>query len=1184
MRLRSLEIHGFKSFADRTRLQFDRQITGIVGPNGCGKSNVVDAIRWVLGEQKIRNLRSEKMENVIFNGTDQRKRANLTEVSITFDNDRGLLPAEFGSVAITRRLYRDGDSEYLLNGVPCRLKDIQNLLLDTGIGSDTYAIIELGQIEEMITDRQGSRRQLFEEAAGVSRYKIRKRETLIRLNDTGQSLERVEDLVFEVERQAKRYEKQAQKARKYRQLKDEYRAAGVRLAWLQLREASSSREAFEAEALALRERRAALETEMAKLESAVADLQPRRLEYENQLAIEQKLLTERIEAIRNLENERKLRQQKVEFMRQRLAQLQEATRTDENERTRCNELLDKLEARIDSENEAYDRLEYLLAEREQEVADLKAAVQNRKLQLDELSQNLKSKEQQLGRIRKEIDLRSVRHAALSEDADRLADDLAQQNQSLEKLIFEHEQIKKSLTHTEFQREEARRLRQQLKEEIAVCEQETLRLNEERSELLRRSALAQQEHDLIRNLIDNLEGYPESVAWLKRNVDEFASTPLVSDLFYCDETWRPALEHFIEGVINAYVVPDRATALRGIAALDAANQGRVHFICLDALTTSQPAVEQASDSSVRRLIDLVQVEAGYEALAAWLLGDSKLIDIDRFESKKITELNSGWVSSSGKIASRPGGLSGGSVGSFEGKRLGRRQLLQRLAEEIARHNEALTAIEKATEINKEKIAGLRQQLPDALLARLDQQVAEASREDSRLAARLQEFKKNRSRIETRQAEILPQIEQLQQEINELQPQADRLLDEFNELTQQQRKLSQQFNERNEAYSRSNQALNKEQMELLQAQNRISSIKQEYRGIMAKLEEINERANRYASEQKEIESNILSITQAETNEDEELLKRYREKDAQEQRVQTVREGLLAGRDHEQKLENQIKELRRQRESILNRMENLRNEQQQIELDLRSLTERLSAEWQIEIKDVRPEDWFEQIPAEGSDLQPWKTALEQLRSKFISFGEVNLTAEEAYDEASERLKFLVEQRQDLIEAQKNLLATIEEIDSAARSQFMQAFEKIRENFIRVFRTLFTAEDSCDLQLQNPADPLESAIEIMARPKGKRPLTLQQLSGGEKTLTAISLLFAIYLYKPAPFCIFDEVDAPLDDANIDKFSEVIERFSTESQFVVITHNKRTMQRTQTLYGITMEETGVSRVLAVDWALLNVS
>ena len=1182
MRLRSLEIQGFKSFADRTRLQFDRQITGIVGPNGCGKSNVVDAIRWVLGEQKIRNLRSEKMENVLFNGTDQRKRANLTEVTIAFDNDRGLLPLEFSSVAITRRLYRDGDSEYLLNGVPCRLKDIQNLLLDTGIGSDTYAIIELGQIEEMITDRQGSRRQLFEEAAGVSRYKIRKRETLVRLNDTSQSLERVEDLVYEVERQAKRYEKQAQKARKYRQLKEDYRAAGVRLAWLQLREASSSREAFDTEALSLRERRAALEAEMARLEAAVAELQPRRLEYEGRLAAEQKALTERVEAIRNLENEKKLRQQRADFLRQRLAQLDEAARTDATERDRCQHLLADLEAQIDTENETADRLEHLLGEREQEVADLTAAVQNRKLQVDELAQSLRGKDQQLARLRKEIDLRAVRHATLAEDAARLATELAQQNQGVDKLAAEHEQIKKALQHLETQREEARQLRQQLKEQIATGEQETLRLNEERSELVRRRALAQQESDLIRNLIDNLEGYPESVAWLKRNVDEFQAIPLVSDLFYCDEAYRPALEHFIDGVINAYVVPDRATALRGIAALDAAGQGRVQFICLDALTT--PQLHPAAAEANRRLIDLVQVEAGYEALAAWLLADSELVEDGGAQAPRLPERPTGWVMATGKVASRAAGLSGGSVGSFEGKRLGRRQLLQRLAGEIAQHDAALTDIAEAARANKDHLARLREQLPDALLTRLDQQLAETSREDSRLAARLLEFQKNRSRTQTRQAEILPQIALLQREIDELQPQVDRLQDELDDLTQQHRQLSQQYNERNEAYSRASQAFNKEQVELLQAQNRINSVKQDFRGLLAKLDEINERTSRYADERTTLESQLLAITQSETSDDEDLLQRYRDKDAQEQRVQTVREGLLAGREHEQQLENQIKDLRRQRESILNRMESLRNEQQQIELELRSLTERLSAEWQIDIHDIRPADWFEQIPADGAELLPWRNALDQLRAKFQSFGEVNLTAEEAYDEASERLKFLVDQRQDLLQAKENLLATIEEIDAAARSQFMQAFDTIRENFIRVFRTLFTAEDTCDLQLQNPADPLESSIEIMARPKGKRPLTLQQLSGGEKTLTAISLLFAIYLYKPAPFCIFDEVDAPLDDANIDKFSAVIERFSHESQFVVITHNKRTMQRTQTLYGVTMEETGVSRVLAVDWALLNVN
>jgi chromosome segregation protein len=538
---------------------------------------------------------------------------------------------------------------------------------------------------------------------------------------------------------------------------------------------------------------------------------------------------------------------------------------------------------------------------------------------------------------------------------------------------------------------------------------------------------------------------------------------------------------------------------------------------------------------------------------------------------------------GAIIDRKFALNGGSMGSFEGKRIGRAQNLERIAQEIITLKERYQKQESDLQTLKEKLKSAKKELPTPVIAQLQQQLQNKKVVFSGISSREQEYQNTLARLETREQNLKQEINQFLKEIEKIQPKRDELLDTVHELEEKLQTEKRGLQTKTEALAQLQQKVNQENIAFLNIKNTIANLKKDFRNNLDKIKEFDTRQKQIAQE---IESNIKEVQELEAHKDdnnEQIAAMYETKKEKEQYIAILEDKVANAKNLIQQNENFIRGERKQKEELLQQLNALKDNATELRIKQNALLERLGVEWQVEISELQETALFPQ-GKDKTKLTDLEANLQKLREKYNKFGEVNTTAIEAYNEIKERYDYIQAQKDDLLKAREDLMTTMTEIDTTAKEQFMTAFNRIRDNFITVFRTLFTEHDTCDLVLSDPNDPLESPIEIIAKPKGKRPLTINQLSGGEKTLTATSLLFAIYLIKPAPFCIFDEVDAPLDDANIDKFNNIIREFSQDSQFIIVTHNKRTMVKTNIIYGVTMQEAGVSSVLPVDLTVLELN
>ena len=836
MRLNKIEIKGFKSFGDKTIINFNSGVTGIVGPNGCGKSNIVDAIRWVLGEQKTKLLRSDKMENIIFNGSKSRKKLQLAEVSISFDNTKNLIPTEYSTVTITRKYFRSGDSEYLLNDVKCRLKDITNLFLDTGISSNNYAIIELSMVDNILNDKDNSRLHLFEEAAGISKFRKRKKETFNKIRQTEVDLDRVEDLVYEIEKNLRSLKRQAKQTEKYYKFKDEYKLISINVALEVSKTNRNSLKDQKDKLVKIENENTRVISELAKKNSKLEAAKSSLIPYEKKLIKLQKNLNSVLDKIRNFEESKRMKSQKAKMLVEKIEDLRD---------------------RIKYDTESNKRSEF-------SISSIKNEISTNEKELNKIINKLKITKKDYLKYEEELKDKNVKITDIKE----VEDHFRELKHNLESISNKRNQIESSL------------------------------------------------------LLENI---------------------------------------------------DKKSVLKKIKSIN----------------------------------------------------------------KEITELKKGF-----KIIEN---------------------LFKTENKEIIRINKLFT--EKSKDLSNDEIT-------------------------------------------------------------------------FNSLKSNIESLKREMEYKNVTYESNKKRIN----------DNINSLK-------------------------ESEKQVAKIDTDTDSNDNSLMKLYDDKSNSEKALQKFEDEYYKLKSTINLDDSSIKDLQNKKDINLNLIDEIKSSIHDNEIELNSVEQRISIEFDLDINKCKADkDFFNE-----SSLDKMKQRRDALKEKIEKIGQINPLAMEAYNEIKERHDFITKEREDLIEAKESLIKTIEEIDIVAKKSFLSSFEKIKDNFKTVFRSLFTEDDDCDLIINDEENPLESSIEIMAKPKGKKPLTINQLSGGEKTLTATSLLFAIYLLKPAPFCVFDEVDAPLDDANIDKFNKIVNKFSNTSKFIIVTHNKRTMNNADIIYGITMPEQGVSKVVPVD-------
>lgn len=1175
MQLTKLEIKGFKSFGDKITINFNEGVTAIVGPNGCGKSNVIDAIRWVLGEQSTRMLRSEKMENIIFNGTKNRKAANLAEVSLTFDNNKNVLPTAFTTVTVTRKLFRNGDSEYRLNDVKCRLKDITDLFLDTGVGADSYSIIELRMIDEIINNKENSRRNLFEEASGISKYKVRKKQTLNKLRDTEVDLSRVDDLLFEITKNLRSLEGQAKKAEKYTLLKDEYRHSSINLAYYRIGDFSSELERLQQQESKLNKQSTDAQEHISKAENELKQIREDNLEQEKNVSLQQKATQEFINKIRNYESEKKVKNEQLKNLQDKENRLNLEINNDNQQLNHVLYTIKRLHEELFHEQQQLDNFQANLEKDKFEVEELRGQQQAAKGKLDAFNKASTSLQDNIYRLEKDIAVLNIQKEALLQESVRTLADTESKEAELNQFNIAVAELEGRVETQQQQYETAIQMEEELQTQL---QHHTTNINTLKEDLSKESRLAdakQNEYNLTKSLIDNLEGFPDSIRFLKKNAGWKKQPPLFSDILFCEEDYRVAIENYLEPIMNHYVVETQQDAVQAINLLSDAARGRANFFILDAIE-SVPTAPSIDHDLLTPALDVITVDDRFKPLCQVLLQHVFILQRERDHELELALPQGDTIilQKNGKFSKSKLGLSGGSVGLFEGKRIGRAKNIEILAKEIKTLNESIHILQDKIADETGRLTALQSNSQKETIDELRFQLNRLNNELISVKTKQEQYQTFITNALNRKKDIQDKIVAIENDLLILEPKIQDFKNEREQQVGDLQDYQDRFNEISEILTEKSASYNQGNIAYHQQQNKVSNINKDLEFRETQQDDFQNRIERNSKDLAEVQLSLKNTAQFVDEEDEDLVDMYTQKDALEKGLEDLEKNYYGVRKQINELEEQIIQYRRSKEQDDLLISEIKDKKTALQIDLNTLKERLSAEFNIELKDLLEQ---EEAPIITEDQDALVAKCTKLKKQLNEYGSINLMAKEAFDEMNERYNFINKEKADLLEAKGSLMATIKEIDDTAEVQFMFTFNSVRDNFIKVFRSLFNEEDSCDLILTDPSKPLDSDIDIIARPKGKRPLSINQLSGGEKTLTSTALLFSLYLSKPAPFCIFDEVDAPLDDTNIDKFNNIIRDFSKNSQFIVVSHNKKTIASTDIIYGVTMVEQGVSRVVAVD-------
>lgn len=1175
MRLQSLTIKGFKSFANETVINFNEDIIGIVGPNGSGKSNVVDAIRWVLGEQKSKELRLESMTNLIFNGTKKRKAGGMAQVSLTFENTKNILPTEYNVVTISRILYRTGESEYRLNNVPCRLKDIRSLFLDTGIGSNSYAIIALGMVDDILADKNDARRKMFEQASGISKYKKRKHETLNKLKNTAEDLDRIDDLLFEIEGQLKTLEKQAKRARKFYDFKKDYKTFSIDLANHKLKGFKGTHSELKTKIEQEEDKFRQLEIEGSKLEAQLENDKKLNLDKEKELSSKQREVNELVGRIRNMENDKKILEQKNNFIAQNQVKLSEQIKSYQQRIETLQISIETVGEQLQEDKRLEGILEDELNDEEIKLKSIQDSHSNLKDELDEYIQTQQILERAVFELEKTKAINSSRIENFEKETKASDDAIINKSAEVKDLESQLNVLVAAMAKTEKSLADLEQEEAQRQTDITQTEEQMEALRKTIGDVNRSLDSKRNEYKLTKSLVENLEGFPESIKFLSKNKQwKDTEVPLLSDIIYCKEDFRVAIENYLGPYLNYYVVDTIDDAFKAIQLLSNAQKGKANFFILDAFKDF--SAQSFLIPGTQHATEHIDTEPTYRKLVSYLLEGAMMTDSDDI-NRNILDKNIVLLSKSGKMVQRKFSLSGGSVGLFEGKKIGRKKNLELLETEIAELEQKETKLsgqffnlrtkleQFKAKIKNEDISSMR-----GLFNQQGQQKVSLMTRLEGIENILRESNSRRTVAEQEVNELLKNNEYIDGEFFTKQSQVDEAKNNISEKDSSFRQIAEELGAASAAFNAKN-------IEFIRHQNKVNSQQRELSFHERQLEETKHNLENdqrtialESEEQVQIEINIQEIQ-------DKLMTLYEDKEVKADALTKAEESYFSARGNINQIDDSLRSMNRRRNDAQQVIQVLKDKFNEFKLDLASIGERLRIEFNITVEEVMAQELQTDLPVEELQMK-----VDKIKGRLDNYGEINPMAVEAYDEMNERYQGINTQRQDILTAKASLLDTIKEIEITATTQFMDSFNKVRGYFIEAFRTLFTEDDDCDLVLDDPENPLESTITITAKPKGKRPVSISQLSGGEKTLTATALLFALYLLKPAPFCIFDEVDAPLDDANIEKFNKIIRRFSNESQFIIVTHNKQTMAAVDVIYGVYMPEQGVSSVSAVDFRELD--
>ncbi|HET9056947.1 MAG TPA: chromosome segregation protein SMC [Chitinophagaceae bacterium] len=1176
MRLKSLEIKGFKSFADKTVINFDEGVTGIIGPNGCGKSNIIDSIRWVIGEHKISNLRSENLESLVFNGSKSRSASGLAEVSLTFENTKNLLPTEFNTVTISRKYYKSGESEYRLNDVSCRLKDIHNLFLDTGVSNDSYAIIELAMVDDIIKDKENSRRKMLEQAAGISIYKTRKKEAKLKLDATEQDLARIEDLLFELNNQLKTLESQAKKAEKYFEIKKEYKEVSVELAKAALEGFNLTYKDLTEQTEAETDKRIELEARIAQMEAGLEGEKVGFIEKERELQSLQHAFNDLLNELRTKESEKGLAQQRLEYLKEKEQGIREFLQKAEGQLKGIEEGIAFTATHIQEEEVVLSDLQGKLDELKIAADDKRKVFDEKRAHIDELRRENQAIQRNQFEVEKRVAVADTSIANLERTIYQLKEEQQHRHEQLRQLETEKQQKEHELGNKKVELSNLQQQHEFTKEQILQTQQIMESLRNQLAEENRKLDAKKNEHALLKSLIDSMEGYPESVKFLHNNSNWNHTAPILSDIIYCKEEYRTAIENLLEQYLNYYVVENLREGLQAVQLLHESQKGKANFFLLDKFEgfTAESDLTSLQIPNAIPALEVVEIDPRYRSLAKYLLGN---VFIAENENALQTDTDAIIVEKSGKFFKGKYSLTGGSVGLFEGKKLGRVKNMEKLEEEILNQEKVVLDLKSTIQIRHNEVIGYNEQLKENAIRQTEQEINQLTNQVFGLQNKMESLNAMEQNAVHRIEDLEGQLQQNHDAISSQRVELDKLNTQLLELGEKLDVIEQDYTTAEQEYNFANAAFNENNLSYTRQQSKLTSLKQEYEFKSNQLNDLKTQIDNNSVQLNETASNIIESQNLLGELESFLIGLLQNKDTEEKKLNEADQAYYNMRNALGEKESELRHLVKDKEMVEHLLGEIKDKLNELKLHLAGMKERLSVEFKVDLEQVLDEPRTTDTPQE--ELQ---ASVDRMKKRLENMGEVNPMAIEAFTEMKKRYEFIVEQKDDLVTAKESLLQTIQEVEATANQQFLDTFNKVRENFQKVFKALFTEEDTADLILESPENLAETGIDIVAKPKGKRPSSITQLSGGEKTLTATALLFAIYLIKPAPFCILDEVDAPLDDANVGKFTNMIRKFSENSQFIIVTHNKQTMGSVDVIYGVTMQEAGVSKLVPVDFRSLN--
>ncbi|MFQ5822847.1 MAG: chromosome segregation protein SMC [bacterium] len=1189
MYLESLDIHGFKSFGKKTQFIFTDGISAIVGPNGCGKSNIVDAIRWVLGEQKSGLLRSERMENVIFNGSKSMKPLGMAEVSLTIQNTKNVLPIEYSEVVITRRLFRSSESQYLINHSPCRLKDILNLFMDTGIGPDAYSIIELSMVESILNGRAEDRRRIFEEAAGVTKYKMRRKAAFRKLEATEADLVRLNDIISEVEKNVASLGRQVRKAQRYQKLKELVKEKEIQLATHQF-----SKIRFELEPLfekfkESQDKRAVLTTQFDEKEAEIEASRLKLLEIERNLSAQQKKLNELSLKIQKKEEQilvGRERRKALDDAKERFFRDKEELKS-RIEKTQVQEIQSKEKLQLlfqkiqESENDFQEKNVALKAteKRVQEKKEkLKVLEDNRLKVFDGLTESKKEEErlkthlehieERIGTLNRELEENELLEKIRADKASKILERKTDYKEQLNHIKDEQKAVQKKINSLE-------------KEKEAIKE----KILERRGEL----QTLKERIELLKKYIDTYEDHPEGVQHLLlHGYLNGGCKGTLAEILTVESEYRRAIETALGEAAVSLIVEGTDQALQCIEELQTKGKGAVTFFPLEKFTNGSKIKEPVKQNITARtsegVIDwacnLVQCNSDYRPLVETLLNEYLVVsDLEtaKQQAERLHDHRINLITLNGEIISTWGPIKGGANGSYQSGVIGRKALVEELQEkskslyeQLEKDEQQLREKEHKYQIafNQEQDLAKRLKDTEVQIIETEVQLAQLNYESQKEKEARERTKKERNTLLNSQNELRDKIKKVSPSLNDLIESKVKFDAELHEISNDLVMLDEQLKEQRAVTQDSKvklAGLKGDEKHLQEEISRLQEFKKELDESLARMdEEIRSASTEYEELAKRIEENKSAI-QEDFEKHQEL----------ESTVHKIEQELSEGKEKLEGKEKFIKEIRNEKEEVSEAVHSLELRVSELKMEGDKIKDRIKEDYNFEIR-KKPLDETLEPEMLSEEISTRKKRLKAMEP-------VNLLALKEYEKEKSRLDFLTTQKADLIEAESNINETIKVINKTARERFSEVFEKVRVNFIEVFKGFFETGQS-NLRLDANEDPLEAEIIIEADPKGRRIGSLSLLSGGEKALTAISLLFAIYLVKPSPFCILDEVDAPLDDANIGRFIKAIRRFSDNTQFIIVTHNKLTMEASDCLYGVTMEEEGISNVVSVKFADLPIA